>query len=177
MPEALRFLRAGRNLGSLAKGASSSKRAANVSRCSQIPAPRNQPIGTQVTPSWLKGEGEGMRLWDAQRVVRRGFASSVLWTRNLKLSSRRLFELGPVFLLLSVWQKSFNRSRFDLLSQPTPSLEVYLLLSLFLFFCPTAATCLPFSFVLSGRNGKWKWFRISLWWLTDMALKVEPVSH
>lgn len=40
-----------------------------------------------------------------------------------------------------------------------------------------AAACLSFSFVLSGHNDKWKWLRISLWWLTDMFSKVEPVTR
>lgn len=40
---------------------------------------------------------------------------------HLRLSPRRLFELGPVCLLRSVWQKSFNRSRFDILFRPTSS--------------------------------------------------------
>lgn len=42
---------------------------------------------------------------------------------------------------------------------------------------PPLPPCLPFSFFLSGHNDEWKWLGISLWWLTDMFSKVEPVTQ
>lgn len=159
--------RAGRNL-SLAKGASTSSW-------------HSQPIGTQDTASQLKaGEGVGTVGWGGSCDFE---THSEQWDealhfgpcelRNLRLSPTRLFELGPVCLLLSVWRKSFNKSSFDLLFQPT---------STCFFFVPLPPASPPAAsvvacfacfapFVLSIHNDEGKWLRVSFWWPTDFCFQ------